>query len=153
MTTRRPVFMLRTATRTFVPRLSAVTWPRASSTPSDFGTRSARVVILLVGVTGWVAAIRTPALYEALKQAGHQTKIVATQAALYFFDPTMLDPADPARPARNPAVVVLGEEEWPGRFAGRRYQRGDPGFDIGRRPWCAGFSLPPQGPEQPGQLA
>ena len=46
---------------------------------------------VLLGVTGSVAAIRTPALYEALQQAGHRTRIVATQAALYFFDPAMLD--------------------------------------------------------------
>ncbi|MBI3465581.1 MAG: phosphopantothenoylcysteine decarboxylase, partial [Planctomycetes bacterium] len=68
---------------------------------------------VLLGVTGSVAAIRTPQLYERLKQAGHHVKVVATQAALYFFDPAALDPADPARPARNPAVVVLDEDEWP----------------------------------------
>jgi len=101
------------------------------------------VANVLLGVTGSVAAIRTPALYEALKQAGHQTKIVATQAALYFFDPTMLDPADPARPARNPAVVVLDEDEWPGRFAGRRYQRDDPVLHIELRRWAQVLLIAP----------
>ena len=91
---------------------------------------------VLLGVTGSVAAIRTPALYEALQHAGHRTRIVATQAALYFFDPAALDPADPARPARNPAIVVLDEDEWPGRFAGRRYQRDDPVLHIELRRWA-----------------
>jgi phosphopantothenoylcysteine decarboxylase len=83
-----------------------------------------------------VAAIRTPALYEELKRAGHQIKVVATQAALYFFDPALIDPADPARPARNPTVVTLDEDEWPGRLAGLRYQRDDPVLHIELRRWA-----------------
>ena len=42
---------------------------------------------VLLGVTGSVAAVRTPALYAALRQRGHEVKVVATQASLYFFDP------------------------------------------------------------------
>jgi len=42
---------------------------------------------VLLGVTGSVAAIRTPELYQALHDAGHEVKVVATNAALYFFDP------------------------------------------------------------------
>jgi len=94
------------------------------------------VANVLLGVTGSVAAIRTPALYEGLKRAGHQIKVVATQAALYFFDPAALDPTDLARPERNPAIVVLDEDEWPGRFAGRRYQRDDPVLHIELRRWA-----------------
>src|SRR5205814_1321206 len=81
-------------------------------------------------------AIRTPPLYEELKQAGHRVKVVATQASLYFFDPAALDPADPARPARNPDVVSLDEDEWPGRSAGRHYQRDDPVLHIELRRWA-----------------
>jgi phosphopantothenoylcysteine decarboxylase len=91
---------------------------------------------VLLGVTGSVAAIRTPALYEELKRAGYQVKIVATRAALYFFDPSVLDPVDPARPERNPAVVALDEDEWPGRPAGQRYQRDDPILHIELRRWA-----------------
>jgi phosphopantothenoylcysteine decarboxylase len=94
------------------------------------------VANVLLGVTGSVAAIRTPALYEELKQAGHRVKVVATQAALYFFDPAALDPADPARPERNPAVVVLDEDEWPGRYRGQRYRRDDPVLHIELRRWA-----------------
>ncbi len=98
---------------------------------------------VLLGVTGSVAAIRTLELYEAMRQAGHQVKVVATQAALYFFDPAALDPTDPVRPQRNPAVVVLDEDEWPGRSAGRRYQRGDPVLHIELRRWASVLLIAP----------
>src|SRR5262249_36352094 len=63
-------------------------------------------------------------------------KVVATQASLYFFDPAALDPADPARPTRSPSVVVLDEDEWPGRSAGRRWQRDEPVLHIELRRWA-----------------
>ncbi|MBY0522491.1 MAG: phosphopantothenoylcysteine decarboxylase [Gemmataceae bacterium] len=88
---------------------------------------------LLLGVTGSVAAIRTPELYEQLRQAGHAVKVVATQASLYFFDPVALDPA---RSERNPAVVLLDADEWPGRAEGRRWQRDDPVPHIELRRWA-----------------
>ena len=50
-------------------------------------------------------------------------RIVATQAALYFFDPVALDPT---RPTRNSDIVTLDEDEWPGRSSGRRWQRDEP---------------------------
>jgi phosphopantothenoylcysteine decarboxylase len=83
-----------------------------------------------------VAAVRTPELYAELKRVGHRVKVVATQAALYFFDPAALDPTDPARPARNPEIVVLDEDEWPGRSAGQRYHRNDPVLHIELRRWA-----------------
>jgi phosphopantothenoylcysteine decarboxylase len=89
-----------------------------------------------MGVTGSVAAIRTPALYAAMKQAGHDVKIVATQAALYFFDAAALDPANAARPERNRDVVILDEDEWPGRSTGQRYERGDRVLHIELRNWA-----------------
>ena len=46
---------------------------------------------LILGVTGSVAAIRTPALFRALSAAGHEVRVVATEPALYFFDPAELD--------------------------------------------------------------
>jgi phosphopantothenoylcysteine decarboxylase len=98
---------------------------------------------VLLGVTGSVAAIRAPALYEALKKAGHRVKVVATSASLYFFEPAALDPADPARPARNPAVVVLDEDEWPARTTGGRYQRDDPVEHIELRRWADLLAIAP----------
>jgi len=98
---------------------------------------------VLLGVTGSVAALRAPVLYEELKRAGHHVKVVATQASLYFFDPAGLDPVDPSRPERNPQVVVLDEDEWPGRTAGRRYQRDDPVLHIELRRWAEVFVIAP----------
>jgi len=98
---------------------------------------------VLLGVTGSVAAIRTPMLYEALKRAGHQVRVVATQAALYFFDPAVLDPLDPAHPARNPAVVVLDEDEWPGLAESRRYEREEPVRHIELRRWAEVLLIAP----------
>src|SRR5262249_35282924 len=69
-------------------------------------------------------------------QAGHQVKVVATRASLYFFDPAALDPLDPGQPRRNPEVVALDEDEWPGMDAGRRWQRGDPVPHIRLRRWA-----------------
>jgi phosphopantothenoylcysteine decarboxylase len=95
---------------------------------------------VLLGVTGSVAAILTPALYGQLKRAGHRVKVVATQAALYFFDPLELDAVDGKR---NPEVVILDEDEWPGREAGRRWQRGDPVLHIELRRWAEVLLIAP----------
>ncbi len=91
---------------------------------------------VLLGVTGSVAAVKAPELYERLRAAGHAVKVVATQAALYFFDPAAIGPADAARQGRDPALVVLDEDEWPGREQGRRYQRDDPVLHIELRRWA-----------------
>jgi phosphopantothenoylcysteine decarboxylase len=88
---------------------------------------------VLLGVTGSVAAMRVLELYEQLRLAGHAVKVVATQAALYFFDPAALDPG---RPDRNRDVVILDEDEWPGRDQGRRAERGESVLHIELRKWA-----------------
>jgi phosphopantothenoylcysteine decarboxylase len=88
---------------------------------------------VLLGVTGSVAALKTPLLYAGLKQLGHTVKVVATRPSLYFFNPAELDPNEGRR---NPAVVVLDEDEWPGRDQGRRYQREDEVLHIELRRWA-----------------
>jgi len=98
---------------------------------------------VLLGVTGSVAAIRTPSLYEKLKHEGHHVKVVATQAALYFFDPALLDAGAAGHSRRNPEVVILDEDEWPGRAAGRRYERDDPVLHIELRRWADLFVVAP----------
>jgi phosphopantothenoylcysteine decarboxylase len=75
-----------------------------------------------LGVTGSVAAMRTPALTAALRQAGHEVKVVATQPATYFFNPTDL-------PA---GVLVRDADEWPGDH----WNRGDPVLHIELRKWA-----------------
>src|SRR5260370_29904122 len=122
---------------------------------------------ILLGVTGSVAAIKTPDLFAELTRRGHAVKVVATAAALYFFDPAApalgaglpiappalgaglptappalgagLPTAPPAlgaglptAPHRNPAVVILDEDEWPGH----RYQRSDTVLHIELRRWA-----------------
>jgi phosphopantothenoylcysteine decarboxylase len=95
---------------------------------------------VLLGVTGSVAAIKTPELFADLRGAGHNVKVVATQAALYFFDPAQLDPS---QPQRNRSLVILDEDEWPGRDAGRKYQRNDEVLHIELRRWAELFLIAP----------
>jgi phosphopantothenoylcysteine decarboxylase len=89
---------------------------------------------VLLGVTGSVAAVRVPALYDTLTAAGHAVKIVATNAATYFFDPA---------PFRANGSLFLDEDEWPGRAEGERYQRGDEVMHIELRKWAEIFVIAP----------
>lgn len=91
---------------------------------------------VLLGVTGSVAAIRTPELYEALTRSGHTVRIVATQASLYFFDPAVIRASDASSAGRDPSVVSLDEDEWPRRRAGERYEREDAVLHIELRRWA-----------------
>ena len=85
---------------------------------------------VLLGVTGSVAAIYTPQLFDEIRQAGHDVKVVATKAAAYFFDVNCISAATPG--VRNRGVVILDEDEWPGE----RYRRGDPVLHIELRRWA-----------------
>jgi len=87
---------------------------------------------ILLGVTGSVAAIKTPELFNELRQRGHAVRVVATKASIYFFDPAALSPLPGGK--RNPAVVSLDEDEWQG--AGGRYDRGDEVLHIELRRWA-----------------
>jgi phosphopantothenoylcysteine decarboxylase len=94
---------------------------------------------ILLGVTGSVAALKTPELHAALTRAGHQVKIVATKSATYFFDVAGIAPLVRDRAYRNPDVVILDEDEWPGR----RYERGDRVLHIELRRWADLFAIAP----------
>jgi phosphopantothenoylcysteine decarboxylase len=98
---------------------------------------------VLLGVTGSVAAIKVPILYSALGRAGHRVKVVATAASLYFFDPITLDPVLNPQPSRNREVVVLDEDEWPGKNEGKLYERGDEVRHIELRRWADLFLIAP----------
>jgi len=91
---------------------------------------------VLLGVTGSVAAVRTPTLFAALTREGHDVRVVATDASLYFFDPAEVGPKDSK-------TVTLDADEWPGRDAGRRYQRDDPVLHIELRRWADLFLIAP----------
>jgi phosphopantothenoylcysteine decarboxylase len=95
---------------------------------------------VLLGVTGSVAAIHTPALFAQLQQAGHQVKVVATRPALYFFDPLAIAGTDAQR---NRAALILDEDEWPGQSEGRRWQRGEEVLHIELRRWAEVLAIAP----------
>ncbi len=80
---------------------------------------------LNLGVTGSVAAIRTPAIFRALSSAGHDVRVVATEPALYFFEPPELETASGAAHEKG-RVLYRDADEWPAA----RYQRGDPVLHI-----------------------
>lgn len=88
---------------------------------------------ILLGVTGSVAAVKTPLLYETLRRPGHAVRVVATQASLYFFDPAAIERVS----------LVLDEDEWPGRLDGRRWQRDDEVLHIQLRRWADVFVIAP----------
>jgi phosphopantothenoylcysteine decarboxylase len=82
---------------------------------------------IILGVTGSVAAVRTPALHAALRAAGHSVRVLATERAVYFFNPAELGPADP-----DGGPLYRDADEWPA--AG--YRRGDPVLHIALRQWA-----------------
>jgi phosphopantothenoylcysteine decarboxylase len=79
-------------------------------------------------VTGSVAAIYTHELVHDLRGDGHDVKVVATAASLYFFDPVPLSRA-----------LVRDADEWPGEA----YQRDDPVLHIELRRWADLLLLAP----------
>ena len=76
---------------------------------------------VLLGVTGSVAAIKTPELARAIVGAGHELRVVATAAALHFFDPSDVV-----------GGVIVDADEWPSGG----YRRGDPVLHIELRRWA-----------------
>lgn len=82
---------------------------------------------ILLGVTGSVAAIRTPSLFTSLRDAGHSVRVVATAPSLYFFDPEDLRPAMP-----DGVPLFRDADEWPGP----RYVRDQPIPHIALREWA-----------------
>ena len=88
---------------------------------------------LILGVTGSVAAIRTPSLFRALSSAGHEVRVVATEPALYFFNPEELETGSSAPPEGAEGHVLFRDaDEWPPE----RYNRGDPVLHIELRKWA-----------------
>ena len=90
---------------------------------------------LILGVTGSVAAIRTPGLFRELVAAGHLVRVVATEPALYFFEPTELEAAKPG----DERVLYRDADEWPGTS----YGRGDQVLHIELRKWADLFIVAP----------
>jgi phosphopantothenoylcysteine decarboxylase len=88
---------------------------------------------LILGVTGSVAAIRTPTLYQSLRAGGHEVRVVATQSSVYFFDPSDLGNAERDSPeVTTDRPLFRDHDEWPGD----RYHRGDEVLHIEFRKWA-----------------
>jgi phosphopantothenoylcysteine decarboxylase len=88
---------------------------------------------IVLGVTGSVAAIKTPTLFTALIALGHEVRIVATEPALYFFDPAEVEKPQPAGQKIAPGRVLFrDQDEWPAPG----YRRGDPVLHIEFRNWA-----------------
>lgn len=87
---------------------------------------------IILGVTGSVAAIRTPMLRAALRADGHSVRVVATEPALKFFDPAELGPPDPDDSLRIAGSLFRDADEW----AFERWQRDDPVLHIELRRWA-----------------
>jgi phosphopantothenoylcysteine decarboxylase len=90
---------------------------------------------LVLGVTGSVAAIRTPSLFASLRAQNHDVRVVATEPALYFFHPGELTAGigPSAVSADNrPVHLFRDRDEWPGS----RYHRDDPVLHIEFRNWA-----------------
>lgn len=82
---------------------------------------------IVMGVTGSVAAIRTPALFSLLQSLGHEVRVVATEPALHFFAPADLGPP---RPDGGPLFRDI--DEWPRDL----WHRDDPVLHIEFRRWA-----------------
>jgi phosphopantothenoylcysteine decarboxylase len=81
---------------------------------------------ILLGVTGSVAAMRTPMLVRGLLDGGHAVKVVVTGPACYFFD----------RQEVPQGIVYSDLDEWPRRAKGEFWQRDDPVLHIELRRWA-----------------
>lgn len=88
---------------------------------------------ILLGITGSVAAMKTPELVSALLQAGHTVKVIATDAALYFFDREQLPTG----------VLHTDADEWPRQGTGIAWQRSDTVLHIELRRWADLFLIAP----------
>jgi phosphopantothenoylcysteine decarboxylase len=95
---------------------------------------------IILGVTGSVAAIRTPALFAALVDLGHQVRVVATESSLHFFDPVelVISAGDQALP-HGSGPLFRDADEWPVA----RYRRDDPILHIEFRNWADLLVLAP----------
>ena len=98
---------------------------------------------VLLGATGSVASVRVPALFDALTAAGHAVKVVATDAATYFFDPAAIQLPAAKGAQRNRDLVILDADEWPRADHEGRYERDDAVLHIELRKWADVFAIAP----------
>ncbi len=95
---------------------------------------------VMLGVTGSVAAIRTPELVSALRKAGHEMRVVVTEPALRFFD---------ARTFDGQGLLYRDVDEWPSSG----WKRGDPVPHIDFRNWADMLVIAPLDANSLGKFA
>lgn len=83
---------------------------------------------VLLGVTGSVAAMRTPNMVHALEEAGHEVRVAVTKNATRFFDSDLLK-------------VYSDEDEW--KFAMDKWSWDDPVLHIELRSWAEVLVIAP----------
>jgi len=121
-------------------------------------------VKILLGMTGSVASTLMPKLAKSLLDAGHDVQIVATEAALYFYDPDQL-PKDCGGKELDPFKISVAKEwkdvkvwkdadEWSRRshcrvvkdlerYATQSYEKGSLVLHIELRKWADVFVIAP----------
>lgn len=92
---------------------------------------SARV---LLGVTGSVAAVKTPELVSLLRVSGHSVRVAATEPALSFFDVAQVSGVG------SEPVLFRDRDEWPQR---RLFRVGEPVLHIELRKWADVLAIAP----------
>ena len=99
---------------------------------------------VILGVTGSVAAIKTPSLFRELISAGHEVRVVATTPALHFFDPNDFGPQ-----TADGGPLFQDTDEWPEA----RWTRNDPVLHIEFRNWADVLILAPLDANTLGKVA
>lgn len=100
---------------------------------------------IILGVTGSVAAIRTPLLYQSLTHSGHRVRVVATEASLHFFDPGQIE----STASHEPRVLFRDRDEW----SDARWQREDSVLHIELRRWADVLVIAPLDAHTLGKIA
>ena len=99
---------------------------------------------IILGVTGSVAALRTPMLFASLRQAGHEVRVVATEPSLHFFDPSELGPRQ-----EDGGPLFRDIDEW----TAAKWKRDDPVLHITFRNWADVLVLAPLDANTLGKIA
>lgn len=112
--------------------------PLVAARSPNTGSEERALARVLLGVTGSVAAVKTPELVRSLRDLGHRVRVAATGPSLSFFDPGALPPPEAEPEAGLPTGrlhpgLYLDADEWP---VDRRFVVGEPVLHIELRRWA-----------------
>ncbi len=86
---------------------------------------------IALGITGSVAAVRTPLLVDNLQKSGHTVRVIATEPSLRFVDSGKLR-AILGDGTENSSGFFRDEDDW----SRTRWEAGDPVLHIELRKWA-----------------